>query len=313
MPDLIASDSSVTSPLLVVGSVAFDNVITPQAEQERILGGAASYCSFAASYYTPVRMVGVVGNDFSESDMNRLHARGIDLEGVQRDESGPTFFWKGKYHENFNRRDTLDIRLNVFENFRPHLPKSYVDSNFVLLGNIHPALQMHVLDQLSGESFVLADTIDLWIETEREALLSLIQKVSLFVINDSEAEELTGESNVILAGEKLLQMGPKSVIIKKGEHGAVLFHEDGLFALPAYPVTQLHDPTGAGDSFAGALIGRLASRNRTDFSAIKEAILFATCTASLTVEAFGCERLESAGCSEIEQRVKTLQKLISVA
>ncbi|HAF59358.1 MAG TPA: sugar kinase, partial [Opitutae bacterium] len=295
MPDLIASDSAESAPLLVVGSVAFDNVITPQAEKERILGGAASYCSFAASYYSPVRMVGVVGNDFGESDMDRLRARGIDLEGVQRDESGPTFFWKGKYHENFNRRDTLDIRLNVFENFRPDLPQSYIDSEFVLLGNIHPALQSHVLDQLSGNSFVLADTIDLWIETEREALLSLIKKVSLFVINDSEAEELTGETNVILAGNKLRQMGPGSVIVKKGEHGAVLFHEDGMFALPAYPVTQLHDPTGAGDSFAGALIGRLASRNSSDFSAIKEAMLYATCTASLTVEAFGCDRLESAG------------------
>jgi sugar/nucleoside kinase (ribokinase family) len=313
MADLIASDSSSPSPLLVVGSVAFDNVITPQAEQERILGGAASYCSFAASYYAKVRMVGVVGNDFGESDLDRLRARGIDLEGVKRDESGPTFFWKGKYHENFNRRDTLDIRLNVFENFRPDLPDSYLNSEFVLLGNIHPALQMHVLDQLSGTPFVLADTIDLWIETEREALLSLIKKVSLFVINDSEAEELTGESNIILAGDKLLQMGPQSVIIKKGEHGAVLFHEDGQFALPAYPVIQLNDPTGAGDSFAGALIGRLASRNRTDFSAIKEAMLYATCTASLTVEAFGCDRLESAGKSEIEQRVNTLQKLISVA
>ena len=235
----------------MVGSVAFDNVITPQAEQERILGGAASYCSFAASYYTQVRMVGVVGNDFTESDMDRLRARGIDLEGVQRDQSGPTFFWKGKYHENFNRRDTLDIRLNVFENFRPDLPQSYVDSDFVLLGNIHPSLQSHVLDQLSGNSFVLADTIDLWIETEQEALLSLIQRVSLFVINDSEAEELTGESNIILAGNKLRQMGPDSVIIKKGEHGAILFHENGMFALPAYPVTQLHDPTGAGDSFEG--------------------------------------------------------------
>ena len=311
MPDLISSDSSVTSPLLVVGSVAFDNVITPQAEKERILGGAASYCSFAASYYSPVRMVGVVGNDFGESDMDRLRARGIDLEGVQRDESGPTFFWKGKYHENFNRRDTLDIRLNVFENFRPDLPQSYIDSEFVLLGNIHPALQSHVLDQLSGNSFVLADTIDLWIETEREALLSLIKKVSLFVINDSEAEELTGETNVILAGNKLRQMGPGSVIVKKGEHGAVLFHEDGMFALPAYPVTQLHDPTGAGDSFAGALIGRLASRNSSDFSAIKEAMLYATCTASLTVEAFGCDRLESAGKAVIEERVESLKQLIS--
>lgn len=311
MPDLIASDSAESAPLLVVGSVAFDNVITPQAEKERILGGAASYCSFAASYYSPVRMVGVVGNDFGESDMDRLRARGIDLEGVQRDESGPTFFWKGKYHENFNRRDTLDIRLNVFENFRPDLPQSYIDSEFVLLGNIHPALQSHVLDQLSGNSFVLADTIDLWIETEREALLSLIKKVSLFVINDSEAEELTGETNVILAGNKLRQMGPGSVIVKKGEHGAVLFHEDGMFALPAYPVTQLHDPTGAGDSFAGALIGRLASRNSSDFSAIKEAMLYATCTASLTVEAFGCDRLESAGKAVIEERVESLKQLIS--
>jgi len=313
MPDLIASDSTNPSPLLVVGSVAFDNVITPQAEQERILGGAASYCSFAASYYAKVRMVGVVGNDFGEADLNRLRARGIDLEGVQLDESGPTFFWKGKYHENFNRRDTLDIRLNVFENFRPDLPDSYKDSPFVLLGNIHPALQMHVLDQLSGHSFVLADTIDLWIETEREALLSLIPKVSLLVINDSEAEELTGESNVILAGHQLRKMGPESVIVKKGEHGAVLFHEEGLFALPAYPVTQLHDPTGAGDSFAGALIGRLASRNRADFSAIKEAMLYATCTASLTVEAFGCDRLESAGKAEIEERVTALKQLITVA
>jgi len=313
MPDLIHSDSPTPSPLLVVGSVAFDNVITPHAEQERILGGAASYCSFAASYYANVRMVGVVGNDFGESDLDRLRARGIDLEGVKRDESGPTFFWKGKYHENFNRRDTLDIRLNVFENFRPDLPPSYLDSEFVLLGNIHPALQMHVLDQLSGNPFILADTIDLWIETEREALLSLIQKVSLFVINDSEAEEMTGESNIILAGDKLRQMGPQSVIIKKGEHGAVLFHEDGKFAIPAFPVTQLNDPTGAGDSFAGALIGRLASRNRTDFSAIKEAMLYATCTASLTVEAFGCDRLESAGKSEIEQRVSSLNQLISVA
>jgi sugar/nucleoside kinase (ribokinase family) len=312
MPDKIKSDSADSSPLLVVGSVAFDNVITPHAEKERILGGAASYCSFAASYYSEVRMVGVVGNDFGDSDMERLRARGIDLEGVQKDDSGPTFFWKGKYHENFNRRDTLDIRLNVFENFRPDLPESYKDSSFVLLGNIHPALQLHVLEQLSGSAFVLADTIDLWIETEREALLSLIKKVSLFVINDTEAEELTSEPNIIIAGEKLRQMGPDSVIIKKGEHGAILFHEDGMFALPAYPVTQLHDPTGAGDSFAGALIGRLSSRNRSDFSAIKEAMLYATCTASLTVEAFGCERLESAGNSEIEERVSTLHQLISV-
>jgi sugar/nucleoside kinase (ribokinase family) len=163
----------------VVGSVAFDNVITPYAQKEHILGGAASYCSFAASYYTQVRMVGVIGNDFGEEHLERLRSRGIDLEGVQRDDSGPTFFWKGKYHENFNRRDTLDIQLNVFENFRPDLPKSYLDSEYVLLGNIHPALQMHVLDQLQGDPFVLADTIDLWIDIERDALLALIKSQSV--------------------------------------------------------------------------------------------------------------------------------------
>jgi sugar/nucleoside kinase (ribokinase family) len=297
---------------LVVGSVAFDNVITPYGEKEHILGGAASYCSLAASYYTQVRMVGVIGNDFGDEHLDRLRSRGIDLEGVQKDDSGPTFFWKGRYHENFNRRDTLDIQLNVFEKFRPDLPDSYKDSNFVLLGNIHPALQMHVLDQLQGSSFVLADTIDLWIEIERKALLDLIKKVNLFVINDTEAEELTEEKNIILAGNKLREMGPETVIIKKGEHGAILFHEDGMFALPAYPVTELRDPTGAGDSFAGALIGRLASRNRSDFQAIKEAMVYATCTASLTVEAFGCDRLESAGVKVIKERSDTLHRLISV-
>jgi len=312
MTERIESNCPDSAPLLVVGSVAFDNVITPYGEKEHILGGAASYCSLAASYYTQVRMVGVIGNDFGDEHLDRLRSRGIDLEGVQKDDSGPTFFWKGRYHENFNRRDTLDIQLNVFEKFRPDLPNSYKDSNFVLLGNIHPALQMHVLDQLQGSSFVLADTIDLWIEIERKALLDLIKKVNLFVINDTEAEELTEEKNIILAGNKLREMGPETVIIKKGEHGAILFHEDGMFALPAYPVTELRDPTGAGDSFAGALIGRLASRNRSDFQAIKEAMVYATCTASLTVEAFGCDRLESAGVKVIKERSDTLHRLISV-
>ena len=312
MSERIATDATSPAHLLVVGSVAFDNVITPYGEKEHILGGAASYCSFASSYFTETRMVGVVGNDFGEEFMDRLRSRGIDLEGLQRDESGPTCFWKGKYHENFNRRDTLDLQLNVFEKFRPDLPESYRASPFVLLGNIHPALQAHVLDQLSGESFVLADTIDLWIEIERENLLNLIKRVNLFVINDSEAEELTGEKNIILAGHKLREMGPESVIVKKGEHGAVLFHQEGLFALPAFPVTELRDPTGAGDSFAGALLGRLASRNRNDFAAIKEAMLYATATASLTVEAFGCDRLESAGATVISERVDQLRELISV-
>ena len=308
----IHSDSSESSPLLVVGSIAFDNVITPYGQKDGILGGAASYCSFAASYFSEVRMVGVIGNDFGDEHLNRLRTREIDLEGVQKDVSGPTFFWKGKYHENFNRRDTLDIQLNVFESFRPDLPDSYKDSSYVLLGNIHPALQAHVLDQLKGSAFSLADTIDLWIDIERSALLELIKRVNLFVINDSEAEELTQENNIILAGKKLRQMGPESVIIKKGEHGAILFHQDGMFALPAFPVTKLRDPTGAGDSFAGALMGRLSSKNRHDFHSIKEAMVYATCTASLTVEAFGCDRLESAGVEAIKERTEKLLKLISI-
>ena len=300
-------------PVLVIGSVAFDNVVTPHASREGILGGAASYCSFAASYFTEPLMVGVIGNDFGDEHLERLRSRGIDLEGLQRDESGPTFFWKGKYHENFNRRDTLDIQLNVFERFRPDLPENYRSAQYVLLGNIHPALQAHVLDQLeSKDSYVLADTIDLWIDIERDALLSLIKRVNLFVINDSEAEDLTGEQNVILAGKKLREMGPETVIVKKGEHGAILFHEDGLFALPAYPVTELRDPTGAGDSFAGALLGRLASRNQRDFPAIKEAMIYGTAVASLTVEAFGCDRLESAGAAAIEVRAKELHRIIRI-
>ena len=209
-------------------------------------------------------------------------------------------------------RDTLDIQLNVFEKFRPDLPDSYKNTPFVLLGNIHPALQSHVLDQLNGSAYILADTIDLWIDIEKTALLELIKRVNLFVINDTEAEELTGEKNIILAGNKLREMGPESVIIKKGEHGAILFHSNGMFALPAYPVTELRDPTGAGDSFAGALIGRLASQNSSDFNSIKEAMLYATSTASLTVEAFGCDRLESAGSKEIQQRVDSLKDLISL-
>ena len=312
MADRIDYNPTESAPVLVVGSVAFDNVITPHGSKDGILGGAASYCSFATSYFTQPRMVGVIGNDFGEEHLERLRKRGIDLEGIQKDPSGPTFFWKGQYHENFNRRDTLDIQLNVFEKFRPDLPTSYLDSQFVLLGNIHPALQMHVLDQLKGDAYVVADTIDLWIDTERNVLLELIKRINLFVINDTEAEQLTEENNIIKAGSKLRELGPETVIIKKGEHGALLFHEEGSFALPAYPVTELRDPTGAGDSFAGALIGRLASQNRSDFKAIKEAILYGTCTASLTVEAFGCDRLESAGVNAIVERVETLRKLISI-
>ncbi|HTB64080.1 MAG TPA: PfkB family carbohydrate kinase [Opitutales bacterium] len=302
--------------VLVVGSVAYDDIITPRASGERILGGSASYAALAASYFAPTRLVGVVGHDFAPHDLARLRARGIDLEGLQVDQTGPTFHWKGRYHENFNRRDTLEIHLNVFERFRPQLPEIYKQSEYALLGNIHPALQRHVRGALGKNVFAAADTIDLWIKTTHEELLALLLELDLFVINDTEAEILTGESNLIRAGHALRAKGPRIVIIKKGEHGAYLFHPDGLFALPAYPVVELNDPTGAGDSFAGALLGALAILTgagkppKPTFAQIKEAMVFATVVASLTVEAFSCDRLESAGVAEIEKRAHELRAMV---
>jgi len=296
----------------VVGSVAFDQITTPSAESGRVLGGSATYASIAASYLAPVNLVGVVGNDFGESDFNRLRARPIDLEGLQIDPSGPTFFWSGIYGQNFATRETTDTRLNVFEHFNPTLPESYRDTPYILLGNIHPDLQHRVLDQISGHPFVAADTMNLWIDVSLDRLTRLLPRLDLFVLNDDESRMLTDEPNPIIAGRRLMAMGPKIVVIKKGEHGAILFHPDGLFALPAYPVTRVEDPTGAGDSFLGALVGSLAARNSTDFPSLKKALVCATATASLTVESFSCNRLEKAGADAIDRRSAELLQLISV-
>lgn len=296
--------------VLVTGSVGYDDIETPHARDERILGGSASYIALAASYFALTRMVGVVGNDFAQADRDRLAAHGIDTEGLQEDGSGPTFRWSGKYHENYNRRETLDLRLNVFEHFQPHLPAAQRDSRFVILGNIHPELQTYVLDQLtSDEVFVAADTIDLWIETAREPLLHLLQRIHLLVVNDSEATLLTGEDNLVRAGETLRTMGPREVVVKKGEHGAYLFHPEGLFALPAYPVTELRDPTGAGDAFLGAMVGTLAALGDTSLTAQKLGLLYGTVVASLTVEAFSCDRLASGGHALIAERVEKLRAM----
>jgi sugar/nucleoside kinase (ribokinase family) len=310
--------SATPAAVLVVGSVAYDDIITPTASGERILGGSASYAALAASYFAPTRLVGVVGHDFAPRDLERLRARGIDLAGLQVDPTGPTFHWKGRYHENFNRRDTLEIHLNVFERFRPELPPAYRASEYALLGNIHPALQRHVRAALGPNVFAAADTIDLWIKSTRDELLALLREIDLFIINDDEAEMLTGEANLIRAGHALRDLGPRYIIVKKGAHGACLFHPEGLFALPAYPVTDLRDPTGAGDSFAGALLGALASFTgagcapRPTFVQFKQAMLLATVVASLTVEAFSCDRLESAGIAEIQKRAEELRRLIAL-
>lgn len=305
--DRLSLAATEAKTVLIVGSVAFDNIVTPHATGERILGGSASYASLAASYFAPVHLVGVVGHDFDEKHIERFRDHGIDIEGLQRDESGPTFFWEGRYHENFNKRDTLEIQLNVFETFRPELPDSYKNPAYLMLGNIAPGLQLHVLEEVAAANpYTLADTIDLWIDTQREELLRVVSKIDLFVINDSESEQLTGEKNIIRAGQKLLELGTKTAIIKKGEHGAYLFHPDGLFSLPAYPVTELRDPTGAGDSFAGALLGYLAAHDETDFAAIRKAMVYATATASMTVEDFSCDRLETAGADAIQTRFNEL-------
>ncbi|MEY2820874.1 MAG: PfkB family carbohydrate kinase [Opitutales bacterium] len=297
-------------PVLVVGSVAYDSIVTPHESGERILGGSASYACLAASYFAPPRIVGVVGHDFAAKDRKKLERRGVDLTGLHTDTSGRTFFWRGRYHENYNRRDTEDLQLNVFEHFSPRLPEAHLDSPYVLLGNIRPDLQLNVLDQLKGPKFVLADTIDVWIETQREKLAEVMRRADLLVINDTESAKLTGEANVIRAGKILREHGCRSVIIKKGEHGAVLFHQEGLFALPAYPVTELRDPTGAGDSFAGAMLGHLASVGRHDFAALKQGMLYGTAVASLTVEAFSTDRLAAAGCAEIRARRKALLSMM---
>jgi sugar/nucleoside kinase (ribokinase family) len=299
-------------PALIIGSVAIDRVATPHAQSDNILGGAASYASIAASYFTPARLVGVVGGDFPEKFTKLYRKHGIDLAGLQTEPAGKTFYWSGRYRENFAGRDTLEIQLNVFANFSPTLPPAYLNTPFVMLGAIQPALQLHVLDQLprgKKRPFVLADTFDLWINTARPELERLLKRIDLLVINEDESLLLTGERNLIRAGHALRRMGPRAVVLKKGEHGSLLFHPDGFFALPAYPVTKFIDPTGAGDSYAGALIGCLASANRTDFAALKRAVACATACASLTVESFSVNRLSSAGRKAIDARLKELSRM----
>lgn len=304
--------SSPTPPVLVVGSVAFDAIKTTTAFAPRILGGSATYASIAASFFGPTQLVGVVGTDFGEENFGRLRQRGIDLTGLQVDPSGETFFWSGVYAENFVTRTTLETRLNVFANFQPTLPPAWRAARYALLGNIQPSLQAMVLDQLAPGAFTVADTMKLWLDIAQPELRALLPRVDLFILNDEESEQLTGEGNIYVAGPLLQQIGPKIVLIKKGAHGAVLFHPDGLFALPAFPVTKVEDPTGAGDSFAGALLGCLAAANSTSFATLKRATAYATVTASLTVEALGVDRLEKAGRAEIDRRYAALVEMTRV-
>lgn len=291
--------------LLVVGSVAIDTVRTPFGAAEDVLGGSAVYSSFAAAHFCPVRLVGVVGGDFPEAFREALQERGIDLEGLEVT-SGKTFRWTGRYEGGMAEAETLEVQLNALENFSPRVPESFRDSEFVFLGNGPPATQMSVLEQMEGPLFVLADTMNLWIETEREAFLELLKRVDGVVLNDAEARQLSGLANLVAASHWIRERGPRYCLIKKGEHGSVLSGAEGLFVLPAYPTDELKDPTGAGDSFAGGLMGYLASRGEVSFEALKMGVAHGTIMASFTIEDFSVAGLRGLDAARIEERLLRL-------
>ena len=288
--------------VLVVGSIALDTVKTPVEEHADLLGGSASYASLAASYFSPVNLVGIVGDDFPASEFDFWQSRKIDAEGVQR-VKGKTFRWSGEYMWDMNTRETRSVALNVFETFRPQLPETYRETPYVLLANIAPALQSHVLDQMERPRFVVADTMDLWIETTRADLDALLPRVDLLILNDSEAREMTKQTSLIRAGRAIRKAGPRFVAIKKGEHGALLFGEDDFFSCGAYPLEDIHDPTGAGDTFAGGMAGYLASQGgNPTFADLRRAMIYGSVLASFCVEAFSLERMRSLQREQITER-----------
>jgi sugar/nucleoside kinase (ribokinase family) len=296
-------------PVLIVGSIGLDTVKTPVEEHADLLGGSASYAALGASFFSPVNLVGIVGDDFPESEFAFWKSRQIDAAGVQRVE-GKTFRWSGEYAWDMNTRETRSIALNVFEHFRPALPDSYRETEFVLLANIAPALQSHVLDQMKEPRFVVADTMDLWIETTRADLDALLPRVDLLILNDSEARELTKETSLIKAGRKILRAGPKYVAIKKGEHGALLFGENEFFSCGAYPLEDIHDPTGAGDTFAGGMAGYLAAAKEVPtFANLRRAVIYGSVLASFNVEAFSLERMRTLTMEEVRARYELFKAM----
>jgi cytidine kinase len=294
--------------VLIVGSTALDSIKTPKAENPRLLGGSASHAAVAASFLSPVKMVGVVGDDFPRRYLELYRRHKIDLAGL-RILPGKTFHWSGEYEVNMNNRRTLLTELGVFETFNPTLPKSYQASKFVLLANIAPALQHHVLNQMRRPKFVVADTMDLWLNIALPDLLKLIKRLDGFVLNDSEAHQLTKEDNVFAAMKKIHQLGPKYVIIKKGSHGSILSGPRGFFICPAYPLHSVVDPTGAGDSFVGGMMGYLATARGSIDNNIRRAMIYGSVTASFCCEGFGLKRTTQVKRAQIESRVKELEKL----
>lgn len=300
------------SEILVVGSLAYDSLKSPEGEAPRCLGGSANYFSVAASHYAPVRVVGVVGEDYSDEDMNVLKSRkNVDVKGIQKVAGGKTFHWQGKYEGDLSEAITLNTELNVFEHFNPELPSEYTTSSHVFLANIDPSLQLKVLEQVKNPKLVAADSMNLWINIKKDVLMQLVSKVNMLFINEGEAKLLTGKSNAIAASEDILKMGPSVVMIKRGEYGVVVKSKDGTAILPAFPVARVFDPTGAGDSFAGAFYGFLCQQEKHDFETLKKACVHGTVMASFTVEKFGMARIKEVTPAELETRRQQLLKICS--
>ncbi|MBX3188654.1 MAG: sugar kinase [Labilithrix sp.] len=295
--------------VLIVGSLAYDDLEMPSGTFENVLGGAATYSSIAAALFCPVRLVGVIGEDFPEAVLDDLGKRGVDTAGVER-AKGKTFRWRGRYSADLGSRTTLDTQLNVFADFRPKIPQAFKSSPYVLLGNIHPALQLEVLAQVERPELVVADTMNFWIGSEAQLLGKVLEKIDLLVINDEEARELTGIHNLVKAAADIRKRGPKHLIIKRGEHGALYFDSDGAFYAPAYPLEDVVDPTGAGDSFAGGLMGYLTRVNTLAHPTMRRAIYFGSALGSFCVEGIGPRRLLDVTRADLAKRMAQFVSLV---
>jgi sugar/nucleoside kinase (ribokinase family) len=306
----MTDSNAASSPasLVVVGSVAYDSVETPLGRRDDMLGGSGTFFSIAASSFTRTSIVAVVGEDFRQDDYDLLHGHGVDLDGLVR-APGRTFRWGGRYHEDMNGRDTLFTELNVFETFAPVLSAAQREAGFVFLGNILPKLQDHVLDQVRSPRFVAADTMNLWISTAKDDLCDVLRRVDALFVNDEEARQLTGKRSVVLAAKEIQALGPSMVVIKRGEHGAMVFNEDDIFYAPAYPLERVVDPTGAGDTFAGAFVGYLAATGDLSSDNVRRAAIVGSLMASFCVEGYGVERLRGIDRAAIRERYQGFSEL----
>ncbi len=298
--------------LLVIGTVAFDAIETPFGKTDKIVGGAATFISLSASYFTSkINLVSVVGDDFPQEAIAMLQKRKVNTDGLQIKQGEKTFFWSGKYHNDMNSRDTLDTQLNVLATFDPTIPAAYQDCEFLMLGNLAPSVQHQVLERLTNRpKLVVLDTMNFWMDIALDDLKSLLKRVDVLTINDEEARQLSGEYSLVKASQKILAMGPKYLIIKKGEHGALLFNNDQVFFAPALPLEEVFDPTGAGDSFAGGFIGYIAETKDISFDNMKRAVIFGSAMASFSVEKFGTERIQNLNSAEVDDRVQQFIDLV---